>query len=104
MQACATSLIDLARDGDAGLPEHMGDLRLPQARGVVFERQLVGRWVDAEATQAIRVCELAKVAQLVVGQRGLQFIGDFHEGHCGIIPAGAGFETYPDVTPIHLTW
>ena len=97
-------LVDLACHGDAGLPEHMGDLRLPQARGVIFERQLVGRWVDAEATQAIGVRELAEVAQLVVGKRRLQFIGDFYECHGGIIPAAAGFETYPDVTPIHLTW
>lgn len=66
----------------------MRDLRFAEAGGVVFERQLVCRWIDAEAPQAISVRELAELAQLLIGQGGLQFVSDFHEGHGGIIAAG----------------
>ena len=77
--------------GYAGLAEYAGDLGFAQAGGVVFERQLIGGRVNAEAAQAVGVGELAEVAQLVIGERGLQFIGDFDECHGGIIAAGEAF-------------
>jgi hypothetical protein len=79
--------MDLAGDSDAGLAEHVGDLSLTQARGVVFERQLVLGLIYAEAAQAIGVREFAQMAQLFFGERGLQFVGNFHESHSGIIAA-----------------
>src|SRR5271168_809502 len=76
--------VDFARDGDAGLSQDVGDLRLAEARSVVLERQVV-LVVDAEAAQAIGVGEFAEVAELVVGEGGLQFVGDFNESHGGSI-------------------
>ncbi len=64
-------LIDFAGDRDLRLAEDVGDLGLAQARGVVFERQLVLGFVDAKAPQSIGVRELAEMAQLLFGQRGL---------------------------------
>ena len=69
----------------------MGDLGFAQAGGVVFEGQLIGCRVNAKAAQAVGVGELAEVAQLIVGERGLQFVSDFDESHEGIIAAGALF-------------
>lgn len=72
----------------------MGHLGFAQARGVVFERQLVLVLIDAKAAQAVNVCELAQMAQLFFGERGLQFVGNFHKCHGGIIAAQtAGDET-----------
>ncbi len=68
----------------------MRDLRLAQARSVVFERQLVLRFVDAKAAQSISVRELAELAQLFFRERGLQVISNFHECHEGIIAARGG--------------
>jgi hypothetical protein len=76
--------VDLAGDGDAGLAKDMGHLRLAQARGVVLERQVV-LVVDAEAAQAVGVGEFAEMAELILSERGLQFVGDFDESHARII-------------------
>ena len=65
----------------------MRHLCFAQARSVVFKRQLLFRFVNAEAAQAIGVRELAEMAQLVFRERRLQFVGNFDEGHAGIIAA-----------------
>ena len=76
MQSChqvsktlSLSLIHSAGDGDACLAQHMRDLRLAQARSVVFERELLHRFVDAKTAQSIGVRELAEMAQLLFCQR-----------------------------------
>lgn len=95
------TLVEAAGDGDAGLAEGVGHLCFAEARRVVFEGQLLPRIVETEAAQAVGVREFAELAQLVVAQRGLQFISDFHEGHGGIIPAAA-ISMNSDVTSNHL--
>jgi hypothetical protein len=65
----------------------MPDLRFAQPRGVIFKRQLFLRFVNAEAAQAIGVRELAKMTQLIFGERRLQFVGNVNESHAGIIAA-----------------
>jgi hypothetical protein len=65
----------------------MRHLRFAQARSVVFKRQLFLRFVNAKAAQAVGVRELAEMAQLVFGERRLQFVGDVNESHAGIIAA-----------------
>lgn len=97
---CAES-VDAAGDGDAGLAEGVGDLRFAEARGVVFKRQLLFGIVEAEAAQAVGVGEFAELEQLILAQRRLEFIGDFDEGHGGIIPAPGG-SLNTDVTGNHL--
>ena len=82
------ALIEAAGDGDARLAEGVGYLRFAEARSVIFEGQLLPRIVEAESAEAVGVREFAELAQLIVAQRGLQFISDFHECHGGIIPAG----------------
>ena len=79
--------VEAAGDSDAGLAERVSHLGFAEARGVVLEGQLLPRIVEAKAAQAVSIRECAEMAQLVVAQRGLQFIGDFHECHEGIIPA-----------------
>jgi hypothetical protein len=80
-------LVDFTGDGDAGLAEDVGDLRLAQARGVVFECELIFLLIDAEAAETVGVGELAEAVELFEAERGLQFVGDFEECHGGIIPA-----------------
>jgi len=82
---CQDTLVHFTGDGDAGLAEGVGHLRVAQARSVVFERQLVHGVVDAEAAQPVGVREFAQMAQLVFGERGLQFVGNLDECHGGII-------------------
>ena len=74
-------LVDFAGDGDAGLAEDVGDLGFAQARGVVFEGEVVLLLVDVEAAQAVGVGEFAEAAELFEAQRGLQFVSDFEECH-----------------------
>lgn len=73
--------IDFAGDGDAGLAEDVGDLGLAEARGVVFEGEMVVLFVDAEAAEAVGVGKFAQAAELLEAERGLQFVGDFEECH-----------------------
>ena len=61
----------------------MRDLGFPKARGVIFEGQLILRFVHAEAAQAVRIREFAEAAKLFKAQRSLQFVGDFEERHTG---------------------
>jgi len=62
-------------------------LRLAQSRRVIFERQLVLRFVHVEAPQAIGIRKFSEMAQLFIRQRGLQFVRDINECHVAIIPA-----------------
>ena len=70
--------VEAAGDGDAGLAESVGHLGFAEARGVVFEGQLFPRIVEAEAAEAVSVREFAEMEELVVAQRGLQFVSHFH--------------------------
>ena len=65
----------------------MRHLCFAQARSVVFKRQLLFRFVNTEAAEAIGVRELAEMAQLVFREWRLQFVSDFHECHAVIIAA-----------------
>ena len=67
-------LIHLARDGDPGLAEDVRNLGIPQPRSIVFERQVVLLFVDAELTQAVSVRKRAQAAKLFEAERRLQFI------------------------------
>lgn len=58
--------VEAAGDGDARLTEGVRHLRFTKARGVVLEGQLLSRIVQAEAAQAVGICEFPKVAELVV--------------------------------------
>jgi hypothetical protein len=78
LRAC---LRDFARDGNCRPPEYMRDLRVPQPRSVVLERQVVLAFIESNPAQAVGVGKLAETPQLVLGERGLQFIRDFHECH-----------------------
>ena len=42
-------------------------------------------FVDAEAAQAVGVCELAQSSELFGAKRSLQFVGNLDEGHAAII-------------------
>lgn len=79
--------VELAGDGDARLAESMSHLCFAEARGVVFERKLLSRIIESEASQAVGVGKFAEPVQLLVAQRGLQFVSNLHECHGGIIPA-----------------
>jgi hypothetical protein len=54
--------IRLIRDSDAGLPDKMGDLRIAQARSVVFEGQAIVLFVHAETPQSVEVGEFSQAA------------------------------------------
>jgi len=77
------SLVDFVDDGDASLAENVGDLGFAEARGVVFEGELVFLFVDAEAAEAVGVGEFAETAKLFEAQWRLQLVGDFKECHGG---------------------
>jgi hypothetical protein len=74
-------LRDDAGDGDVGAAKGVDDLALAQARGVVFEGELVFAGVDAEAAQAVGVGEFSQVGHLFGVERSLQLKSDFYEGH-----------------------
>ena len=59
----------------------MNYLRFVQPRSIVFERQFSLDIVDVEPPESIGVGEIAEVAQLLFGERGLQFVGDLYERH-----------------------
>jgi hypothetical protein len=74
-------LVDSPGYGDAGFAEDVGDLGIAEARGVVFESEMVLLFVDAKAAQAIGVGESAEAAELFETQGRLQFVSDFEERH-----------------------
>ncbi len=78
--------VDSAGHSNLRLTKRVNHLRFPQARSVVFERQLFLRIVQPKAPQAVGIREFAQLAQLLLAQRRLQLISNFHECHAGIIP------------------
>lgn len=94
--------VEAAGDSDAGLAERVSHLRLAKTRSVVFEGKLLSRIVETEAAQAVSVGEFAEMAQLVVVQRGLQFVSHFYKCHGEIIPATVPIPMNSDVTGNHL--
>lgn len=85
--ALSAASVDFAGDSDFGLAEGVGHLCFAQPGSVVFEGELLFRVVQAKAAQAVGVGEFAELAELLLAQRRLQFIGHFDECHAGIIPA-----------------
>ena len=77
------TLVDFVDDGNASLAENVGDLGFAEARGVVFEGELVFLFVDAEAAEAVGVGEFGETAKLFEAQWRLQLVGDFKECHGG---------------------
>ena len=73
--------VDFAGDGDAGLAKNVRDLSFAEARGVVFEGEVVLLLVDAEAAEAVGVGKVAEAGELFEAERGLQFVCDFEECH-----------------------
>lgn len=66
---------------DIGARERGDDLALPQARGVVFESDLVIGFIVTKAAQSVNIGKFAQLLQLIAVQGGLQLEGDFHESH-----------------------
>src|SRR5215472_12437479 len=54
---------------DACLAQHVLDYRIPQARSVILEMQVVRLFVEAEALEAIGVRKSAESTILLFGQR-----------------------------------
>jgi hypothetical protein len=79
----AVTSVDLAGDGNLGLAEDVSDLGFAEAGGVVFERELLLGFVEVETAKAVGVGEETEVAELSFGERLVQFVGDFDEGHVG---------------------
>ena len=71
----------------------MGDLCVSEARGVIFEGNLVFPLIDAEFAQAVGVGEFSEALELLKAQRRLKFVGNFEECHGGIIAAAASLST-----------
>jgi hypothetical protein len=80
------ALVEAAGDGDAGLAKDVCDLSDAKAGGVIFERKVELGIVELEATEAVSVGKLAEGAELVVGERRLEFEFGFEERHKQIIP------------------
>src|SRR5271169_4948874 len=60
-----SALVDSPSDGDAGLAEDVGHLGVAQARGVVFEGELIFPFVDMELAQAVGIGKLPEARQLL---------------------------------------
>jgi len=61
--------------------EDVCDLGFAEARGVVFERDVKLGFVDLEAAEAVSIGEFAERAELLVGERRLEFEFGFEERH-----------------------
>ena len=59
----------------------MGHLRVPEARGVILESDLILLLVDAEFAQAVGIGKPAETLELLKAERGLAFIGNFKKRH-----------------------
>ena len=57
------------------------DLSLAETGGVVFERKVPLGVVELEAAEAVSVCEFAKGAELIMGERRLEFEFGFEKCH-----------------------
>ena len=72
----------------------MGDLCVSEARGVIFEGNLVFPLIDAEFAQAVGVGEFSEALELLKAQRRLKFVGNFEERHGGdYSSSGQPFDT-----------
>lgn len=59
----------------------MGHLRVPEARAVILESDLVLLLVDAEFAQAVGIGKPAETLKLLKAERRLEFIGNFKKRH-----------------------
>lgn len=75
------NLVEAASDGDASVAEDVCDLGFAEAGSVIFERKMQFRIVEGEAAKAIGVGEFTEGAELVVGERRLQFEFGFKKSH-----------------------
>jgi len=76
---------DAALDWNSRHAQDVGDFGFLEARSVVFEGEAIELFVDAEAAQAVGVCELTEGSELLGAKRALQFVGNFDESHAVII-------------------
>lgn len=88
LAACLLRLIDDSDDGNAGLGQDVSDLGLPQARGVVFEGEMIFLLIDAEAAQAVGVGKFSETPELFEAEGRLQFVGNLDECHGESIAGG----------------
>jgi hypothetical protein len=65
------------------LAEGVKHLGLAQARGVVFEGEAPGGFVDMEAAEAVGVGEFAEPLELLVAEGSQEFVADFEKCHGG---------------------
>jgi hypothetical protein len=59
----------------------MGHLRVPEARGVILESDLILLLVDAEFAQAVGIGKPAETLELLKAERRLEFVGNFKKRH-----------------------
>jgi hypothetical protein len=81
---------EATEDGDASAAENFLDDGFLEAGGVVVEVEKIGIFVEAEFLDAVGIGELAESAVLVGGEGVLEFVGDGHVGHAGIIAGRVG--------------
>jgi hypothetical protein len=72
---------DAAKDWNARAAQDIFDYKLFQARRIVIEMQEILVFLEAEALQAVGICELAERAELLGLQCMLQFVGHGHVSH-----------------------
>jgi hypothetical protein len=87
-QVAFGGLIDDSDDGNAGLGQDVGDLGLAQARGVVFEGEMIFLFVDAKAPEAVGVRKFTEASELFEAERRLKFVGNLDECHGESIAGG----------------
>jgi hypothetical protein len=63
-----SALVDSAGDGNAGLAEDMGHLRVAQTGGVVFKGEMVFLLVDMKLAQSVGIGKLPEAAELLQAQ------------------------------------
>ena len=69
----------------------MGHLRVPEARGVILESDLIFLLVDAEFAQAVGIGKPAETLELLKAERRLEFIGNSRSVMRRITATGASF-------------
>jgi hypothetical protein len=72
---------DAAKNWDARAAQDIFDYEFFETRGIVIEMQQIFVFLEAEALQAVGICELAEGAELLGLQRMLQFVGHRHVSH-----------------------
>ena len=74
-------LVEAAGNSNASVPKYVCDLGFAKPGAVVFERQVALRIIQLETAKAVGVCKFAEGAELIVGERGLQFELGFEKCH-----------------------